>query len=468
MTSHAELSPERMPMKSREVIGAAAAAADTPVPARYQESLRYMNRARRVLPRGAGSAARVARRPTPLAMHKASGSRVVDVDGNTYLDYVLALGPNFLGHNPPFVLEAVRNQLDRGVLFGAKHVGEAELAERICAMVPSVEQVALANTGSDAVHAATRIARAATGRRQIVKFEGHYHGWIEPLYVNVPGVPPGEGTGPLPVVNGIAGAPPPADVIVCRWNDVAHLREVLATVGDSVAMIIMEPVTCNFGTFYADPGYLAEVRALCDTHGIVLAFDEVITGFRLAPGGAQQMLGVSPDLTVFAKALASGFPIAAVGGRDSVMSIASRGPLQHVGTYNGNAVSVAAANATLDYLQTTAATLYPQVDAAAERLADETGKIAESLELPLIVNRTGSVLQFLWGDGSPVTSYPQAWACDPEPVADLGLELLHRGVHALERGLWFLSTSHTQADIDLTLEALSAALTQVAAAHQSR
>jgi len=149
-----------MPMKSREVIGAAAAAADTPVPARYQESLRYMNRARRVLPRGAGSAARVARRPTPLAMQKASGSRVVDVDGNTYLDYVLALGPHFLGHNPPFVLEAVRDQLDRGVLFGAQHAGEAELAERICAMVPSVEQVALTSTGSDAKVSATCFASA--------------------------------------------------------------------------------------------------------------------------------------------------------------------------------------------------------------------------------------------------------------------------------------------------------------------
>jgi glutamate-1-semialdehyde 2,1-aminomutase len=457
-----------MPMNSREVIGATALTADTAVPARYQRSLRYMERARRVLPRGAASAARVARRPTPLAMQNASGAHVVDLDGNTYLDYVLALGPAFLGHNPPFVVEAVRNQLDRGVLFGAQHTGEAELAERICAMVPSVQRVALANTGSEAVHAATRIARTATGRRQILKFEGHYHGWIEPLYVNVPGVPPGEGAGPLPVVNGIVGAPPPADVIVCRWNDLAHLREVLATAGDSVAMIIMEPVTCNFGNFHADPGYLGEVRALCDTHGIVLAFDEVVTGFRLAPGGAQQMFGVSPDLTVFAKAFASGFPIAAVGGRDSVMSIASDGPLQHVGTYNGNAVSVAAANATLRHLQDTEATLYPDVNATAERLAGETRKIAESLELPLIINQTGSVLQFFWGDGGPVTSYAEAWACDPQPVADLALELLHRGVHALERGLWFVSTSHTHADIDLTLEAISAALTQVAAAHQTQ
>jgi glutamate-1-semialdehyde 2,1-aminomutase len=455
-------------MKSREVIGAAAPAAVTPVPARYQESLQYMNRARRVLPRGAASAARVARRPTPLAMREASGAHIVDIDGNTYLDYVLAFGPAFLGHNPPFVIDAVRSQLERGVLFGAQHAGEAELAERICAMVPSVERVALANTGSDAVHAAARIARAATGRRQIVKFEGHYHGWIEPLYVNVPGVPPGEGTGSLPIVNATAGQPPPPDVIVCRWNDLAHLREVLAAVGDSVAMIIMEPVACNFGTFHADPGYLAGARALCDMHGIVLAFDEVITGFRMAPGGAQQMFGVSPDLTVFAKAFASGFPIAAVGGRDSVMSIASDGPLQHVGTYNGNAVSVAAANATLRHLDTAAATLYPDVDATAARLAEETRKIAESLGLPLTVNRTGSVLQFLWGDGTPVTSYPQAWACDPQPVADLALELLHRGVHALERGLWFVSTSHTHADINVTLEALSAALARLAAAYQTR
>jgi glutamate-1-semialdehyde 2,1-aminomutase len=453
-----------MPMKSREVIGAAAPAAATAVPAQYQQSLQYMDRARRVLPRGAGSAARVARRPTPLAIRRASGAHLVDLDGNRYIDYVLALGPAFLGHSPPFVSEAVRGQLERGVLFGAQHVGEAELAERICAMVPSVERVAFANTGSDAVHAATRIARAATGRHRIVKFEGHYHGWIEPLHVNVPGVPPGEDSGPLPIVNATAGAPRSSEVIVCRWNDLAHLQQVLSVAGESVAMVIMEPVACNFGNFYADPGYLDGVRALCDAHGIVLAFDEVITGFRLAPGGAQQALGVSADLTIFAKALASGFPIAAVGGRDSVMSVASDGPLQHVGTYNGNAVSVAAANATLDHLDAAAATLYPEVNATAARLADEIERTAASLGLPLMVNRAGSVLQLFWSNETPVTSYPRAWACDPQPVADLALELLHRGVHALERGLWFVSTSHTQTDIDVTLDALNGALTQLARA----
>lgn len=426
----------------------------------YAGSSAYMDEARRVIVRGVASALRATSRPTPLVVERASGSRLFDIDGRSIIDYVGAYGPALLGHNPKPIVDRVIEQIGRGTLFGAQHAGELELAEGIIDMVPSAEMIAFASTGSEAVHAALRIAKVATGRTRILKFEGHYHGWIDPLYLNLPGQTPTGSRSPA-ATSPLEGLTLSQDVAVARWNDFDSL---LAAIDDpaSIAAIIMEPIPCNAGTFLPDPGYLPRVRELCDKHGIVLIFDEVITGFRLAPGGAQATLGVTPDLTVLGKAIGAGFPLAIVAGRASVMSVAAEGPLQLVGTYNGNAVGVAAANAFLGEIRDRGPGLYEQLDELGTRLARSLTEVAAAARCPLHINQIGSILQLLWAPKLPVRTYDDVAEADPHPVEALAEQLLMRGIYSRPRGLWYVSAAHTDDDLDLTIQAAGPALEYVA------
>jgi glutamate-1-semialdehyde 2,1-aminomutase len=424
----------------------------------HRNSIEHMTRARAVLARGVGSALRAAQR-RPLVVRSAAGARLVDIDGNSYVDHVLGFGPILLGHNPAEVVDAVRAQLDRGILYGAQHEAERELAERIIRLVPGAEMIALSSTGSEAAHAAIRFARAATGRRLVVKFEGHYHGWLDPLYANGPGTPPLSGPGPRPATNTLPALAPPADVLVTRWNDASELAAAFEAHPGEIAAVIMEPVPCNFGNFEARPGYLQAVRELCDDAGALLIFDEVITGFRLGLGGAQERYGVTPDLTVLAKAIAAGFPLSAVAGSRSAMHEVSDGAVLHAGTYNGSPVSVAAAVATLSVLERDADRIFPLLEARADQLAGGLSAAAAALDAPLVVNRVGSVLQLWWPErGRPVTDYSEAVACDRAVVASLAAGMVEHGIHALERGMWFVSAAHTPEDIQQTVDAASAVL----------
>ncbi|MEO7556389.1 MAG: aminotransferase class III-fold pyridoxal phosphate-dependent enzyme, partial [Acidimicrobiales bacterium] len=317
-------------------------------------------RAKRTLAGGVATAFRASQQPLPICFVSGHGSRLTDIDGNDYVDWALGWGPLLLGHSPEPVLEAVRRQLDRGLGFGASHELEAELAEAVCRTVPSVEMCVFSSTGSEAVHAALRIARAVTGRNRVIKFQGHYHGWYDPLHVGVGGK---DIDAP-----GTAGQDPgaSASVTVCPWDDLPALELAL---GPDVAAVIMEPVAMNAGCLAASAGYLEAARSLVDRHGALLVFDEVITGFRLALGGAQEHLGVQPDLTVLGKALGGGFPISAVGGRAAVMDEVARGRVAHVGTFNANPVCASAALATIGELEHTAAATYPRLARVGEALA---------------------------------------------------------------------------------------------------
>lgn len=419
----------------------------------------YMLRARQVIPRGVSSSRRAMLRPTPLAFVGAQGSRITDVDGNEYVDYVAAYGPTLLGHSPAPVIDAVRRQLSAGVLYGGQHEAESELAERIIRMVPSAEMVLLGVTGSEADQAAIRIARAATKRRKIVKFEGHYHGWIDPMTANGPGSPVGTGPAPRQVITGDFNVVGP-EVLVCPWNDEAALASLLARHGDEVAAVIMEPFAVNGGNLWADDGYLAAARSLCDQHGCLLIFDEVVTGFRLAPGGAQQRVGVTPDLTVLAKALGSGFPISAVVGRKDVMSVAE-GIIGHAGTYNGNVLSVVAANATLEVLETEQEVIYPRLERLSRELADGIEQAATRHGAPLQAQRAGSIIRLHWAAPDPVRTYAHSLAGLSEPLRDLSEHIVRSGVHARENGLWYVSAAHTNEDVDRTLAAVDKALAEV-------
>jgi glutamate-1-semialdehyde 2,1-aminomutase len=424
---------------------------------RFEASREVAERARRLIPRGVSSAMRAEQRPVPLQLTEARGSRLWDVDGNEYVDYGLGFGAAFLGHAPDSVVEAVRAAAGRGFAAGAPHAGEQELAQLVIDCVPGAEMAAPMTTGSEAVHAALRLARAATGRQRVVKFAGHYHGWVDPVFVSGPGSPPIF----EPAIGGepaTAGVVTNDAVIVCPYDDIHSLESVLGD--ESVAAVLMEPIPCNFGTFEPAPDYLTSVRRLCDATGTLLVFDEVITGFRLALGGAQERYGVIPDLDVLSKAIGSGLPIAALVGREGVMRTAA-GPVKLVGTYNGTPVPVAAACASVGEMKARAAELYPAVEALSGELALGLRKLAERHEVPLVVQQVGAVLQLLWGTPSPARSYEEVSSTDREAIAQMSELLVSEGVNALERGLWFVSAAHSVEDVDLTLAAVDRALARM-------
>jgi glutamate-1-semialdehyde 2,1-aminomutase len=431
---------------------------------RYRGSIAQLERARKTLAGGISSAMRAAQRPTPIVVERAYGSRLEDVDGNTYLDYVLGFGPMLLGHDPKPVLDAVSEQLGRSLAIGAQHRGEAELAERLVEVVPCAELVCLCTTGSEAVHVALRIARAATGRRLILKFEGHYHGWLDPIAVATPGLPAADPDRPSPLpLDPMTGGQVAEGVLVCRWNDVRELEHVLGEHGAEVAAVILEPVASNGGLIEPAPGYLEEVRDLTHRVGALLVFDEVVTGFRLALGGAQDRYGVTPDLATFGKAIGSGFAVAAVAGRKAVMDEVVAGRVKHVGTFNGNPVALAAANAAVRTYQERSPALYHELEGRAGRLAEGLRGAASAAGVPLRVNQVGPLLQtFVAPDDLVIRSYADTLATDGAALGTLAESLLGRGVMVLPRGWWFLSAAHTDEDIEETITAAGGAFVDVA------
>jgi glutamate-1-semialdehyde 2,1-aminomutase len=423
---------------------------------RYARSSAQLERARRSLAGGVSTAMRAAQRPVPLVIDHASGSHVFDLDGNDYVDYVLGFGPMLLGHSPAPVIEAVSAQLRRGLTYGAQHELEAELAERVVQTVPCAELVCFSTTGSEAVHAALRIARAATGRSKIVKFEGHYHGWLDPVHVSTPGVPAGapDSPVPMPAVAGTGGQAEGAELLVARWNDADSLERLLDEQGTQVAAVIMEPVASNGGLIAPLPGYLERVRELTEASGTLLIFDEVVTGFRLALGGAQERYGVTPDLATYGKAIAAGMPLSAVAGRAEVMDVVADGRVRHVGTFNCAPPAAAAAVAALDLYRLGAPELYDELERVAGALAAGLLDAAGESGVPLRVHQVGPLLQtFIADPDHPITSYADTAAADAEAFAVFAERMLERGVNVLPRGWWFISTEHSDEDIELTVAA---------------
>lgn len=423
------------------------------------------NRALSVIARGAASAARVRSAATTLVAAGADGATIRDVDGHEYIDFALGLGPVILGHRPPEVMAAVADAMQSGVIYAAVHENEAELAERVVAAVPCAQRVAYACTGTEAVHLAVRVARARTGRRRVIKFDGHYHGWSDPLYANTPWMEPIR-SDPSAATHSVAGQPADADVTVTSWNDLSALERALG-VGAPAAAVFMEPVPCNFGAVAPDAGYMAGVRRLCDEHGCLLVFDEVLTGFRLALGGAQERLDASPDLTVLSKAIASGFPIAMLVGTEDAMSPIVSGPMRPGGTFNGSPLSVAAAIATVDTLSTRQAEIYAHLDALGATLAAEIRDAARGVGAPLVVNQIGSVMQLFWGVSEPVRGYADAMRDDRGVVARLTARLLERGLHIPERGLLLLCAAHTPQHIDAAAQAFKGALVEMTSGEET-
>lgn len=430
--------------------------------ARYKNSMNYMDRARQVIPGGVMSAKRGALRPTPLTFASASGSHIVDVDGNDYVDYVAGYGPMLLGHAFGPVDRAVAAQLSRGTLFGGQHEGEARLAELLIEAVPSAERVLFNVSGSESDHAALRLARAATGRRTIVKFEGNYHGWLDPMAAGGTSSRSPEDTQQSP-----APTPPEwhfrsDDVLICPWNDAAALRKLMDERGHEVAAVILEPVAVNSGAMTPDAGYLDEVRKICTHHDALLIFDEVITGFRLALGGAQELFGVRPDLTVMGKAIASGHQLSAVVGRADVMDIVG-GKFSWAGTMNGQALAVAAAIATVSYLGENRRDVYDRLNETSATLVDGVNVAGREAGVPLVATRAGAVIRLYWDVPAPTNRFENVVRGDAAAMATFSGHLVDLGVHAREGGLWYVSAAHTPSDVDRTLAAVHEALRRTGA-----
>ena len=322
-------------------------------------SARLFARAQELIASGVNSTARAPRSgwsPYPLFVESGKGSRIVDVDGNEFIDYLLGLGPMLLGHRPERVTKAVVDFIQqRGTVFALPVADEIELARKIIDAVPSVEQMHLANSGTEAVLYALRLARAYTRRKKIIRFEGMYHGFSDSVYwsKHPPLEQAGPASQPVPVPQG-PGMPDGLEnsLIILPWNDGELLERTIRERGEEIAAVLTEPIMCNTGCILPEPGYLELMRSLTRELGIVLIFDEVITGFRVALGGAQQYYGVTPDLTVMAKGFGGGFPVAAVGGKKEIMQLVADGTVSMAGTYSGNGIAVSAANATLDFLRT--------------------------------------------------------------------------------------------------------------------
>ena len=380
----------------------------------------------------------------PVFIASGQGARVRDVDGNEYLDFVLSWGPLILGHCQPEVMDALAEVLKTGTSFGASTPGEVALAEEIVKAFPSIERVRLVNSGTEATLSALRLARAATGRDKILKFEGCYHGHSDSLLVKAGS---GVATLGLPDSPGVPRALAELTITI-PYNDFETLERAFDTHRNQLAAALVEPVAGNMGVVPPKDGFLERLRALTEEQGTVLIFDEVITGFRVAYGGAQQLYGVRPDLTTLGKVIGGGLPVGAYGGKASLMDlVAPSGPVYQAGTLSGNPLAVAAGLKTLEILRRPGT--YERLEALGKRLAEGIGTQAKQGGIPLVVNRIGSMMTAFFSR-NPVTDYASAKMSDTGMFARFFSVLLDKGVYfpPSQFEAFFVSTAHTEEDID--------------------
>ena len=429
---------------------------------RTGRSRRLFERARRVIPGGVNSPVRAfgSVGQTPRFIARAKGARVWDADGNEYLDYVGSWGPMILGHAHPAVLRAVREALRHGTSFGAPTELETALAERVVAAVPSIERVRFVSSGTEATMSALRLARAATGRPRVLKFEGCYHGHADALLVGA-----GSGVATL----GIPGSPGVPEAfteltVQAPYNDLDAVESAMTRWGDEIACVVVEPVAGNMGLVPPEPGFLEGLRAACDRHGALLVFDEVMTGFRVARGGAQERYGVTPDLTCLGKVVGGGLPAAAYGGPAALLDrMAPDGPVYQAGTLSGNPLAMAAGCETLDRLA--APGVYERLEATSRALAEGLAAAAADAGVPLASAAVGGMFGFFFHPG-PVRNFADAKKSDAEAFRRFFASMLEAGVYLApspyEAG--FVSLAHRPADVEATLAAARKALRKLAKA----
>ena len=422
----------------------------------YSTSRELYQRALQLIPGGVNSPVRACKSvgAEPLFIERSEGAFIYDADGNRYIDYIGSWGPMILGHRHPKVIEAVRNVLERGTSFGAPTDLEIRLAELVIEAVPSVEMVRMVNSGTEATMSAVRLARGVTGRDTVVKFDGCYHGHADTLLVAA-----GSGVATL----GIPGSPGVPEstarhTLSLPYNDIDCIKEVMAAQGEKIACIIVEPVAGNMGFVPPLEGFLETLRELTSRHGSILIFDEVMTGFRVAHGGAQTLYNIKPDLTCFGKIIGGGLPVGAYGGQRDVMSqIAPEGSVYQAGTLSGNPIAMAAGIATLEQIKTDG--FYTELEIKSKRLVRGLKAAAEKAEIAVTGGNIGSMLGMFFA-GCNVNNFNDAKTCDLDLFSAFYQTMREEGIYIApsQFEVLFVSAAHTDDDIDMTIAAAEKAL----------
>ena len=417
--------------------------------------------AQRHIPGGVNSPVRAFRSVggDPIFFESAAGAYVTDAEGKQYIDYVGSWGPMILGHAHPGVIAAVVERAAKGLSFGAPTELETLMADKVCELVPSMDLVRMVSSGTEATMSALRLARGFTGRDKVVKFEGCYHGHVDSLLVKA-------GSGMLTLGEPSSPGVPAALAeltITLRYNDLDQVRDTFSRIGNEIACIIVEPVAGNMNCIPPVPGFLKGLREVCDQHGTVLIFDEVMTGFRVGPGGAQGHYGITPDLTALGKVIGGGMPVGAFGGKREIMEkISPLGPVYQAGTLSGNPIAMTAGLKTLELIS--APGFYETLAERTQALTNGMVERATAAGVPLSTNRAGAMFGLFFTADGPVTNYEQATACDQAQFNAFFHKMLERGVYlapsAFEAG--FVSAAHGDAEIEATLEAAAGAFAEVA------
>jgi glutamate-1-semialdehyde 2,1-aminomutase len=429
-------------------------------PTTCSRSADLFERAQSLMPGGVNSPVRAFRAVggTPLFFDRACGSKLVDVDGNEYIDYVSSWGAVILGHAHPAITSAVTAAAAKGTSFGAPHAGEVALAEEVVSRVPAVERVRFVNSGTEATLAAIRLARAATGREKILKFEGNYHGAVDSLLAKA-----GSGVATFGLPDS-AGVPPEvaAATLTASYNDLDSVRTILEQNHRKIAAVLVEPVAGNMGCVPPSEGFLKGLQSLCRIHGTLFILDEVMTGFRVSRGGASRLFGLDPDLICMGKVIGGGLPVGAYGGKQDLMEmVAPIGPVYQAGTLSGNPLAMAAGHAALANM---GAEQYEHLEVVGARLESGLHGVFSGAGVAAQVQRVGSMISVYFASG-PVTNFSEAKASDTAFFGKLFHALLHHGVYLPPSALeaWFLNLAHTADDIDRTIDAFAASLKEVAA-----
>lgn len=416
------------------------------------KSKQLFEKAKKYIPGGVNSPVRAFKSVggDPIFIERGSGSKFYDVDGNEYIDYIGSWGPHLFGHNPPFIVEALKRAFENGTSFGAPTEMEVKMAQLITELVPSVEMVRMVNSGTEATMSAVRVARGYTGRDKFIKFEGCYHGHADHFLIKA-------GSGALtfgvPTSPGVTKANA-SDTLLADYNNINSVKELVTQYRGQIAAIIIEPIAGNMGVVQANEEFLVELRGICNEEGIVLIFDEVMTGFRVAAGGAQEILGVKPDLSTFGKIIGGGLPVGAFGGKREIMEMLSpSGPVYQAGTLSGNPLAMCAGFAALSYIKENPE-IYVQLEKASMYLENGFKENLKSVEKNYAMNRVGSMMCMFFTE-KPVNDFKSALTSDTALYGKYFHKMLNRGIYLAPAQFeaLFVSTVHSKEDLDKTIMA---------------
>ena len=430
----------------------------------HKRSARLFDKAKELIAGGVSSQIRVNEpADTPLFFTHAKGSKMWDTDGNEYIDYIQGMGPNLFGHSPDFINKQVSQDMENGYVFAAQFEQELEVAEMVLEMIPMEDAtVRFASSGTEIDQLLLRTMRGFTGRKKILKFEGHYHGWMDSVNWSVhPSIAKaGPEDSPVPVGESSGMDQATAEgLVICQWNDAKLLEKAFKKHGSEIAGVIMEPILANTNCILPNSEFLDAVQKLCKENGSLLAFDEVITGFRIAKGGAQEYLGVTPDLATYAKSMAGGFPIAMIAGRREVMDLIGDGTVFHGGSFNSNVMSISATYASLKHIQTQGDAFYAELNAKGLRLMEGLRDVAKSLESDLHVQGVGSVFAISFTTKQEINNWrDHARNCDDDKYQRFAYAMLQQGIRLSSNGRIHLCSAHSDDDIEKTIAAAAAVL----------